>query len=276
MLKQDVQKAIQYIEDAKAVLITAGAGMGVDSGLPDFRGDEGFWRAYPAIKELGVSFEDMADPKWFEKDPYLAWAFYGHRLNLYRDTTPHNGFKMLLDLVKSKNNNYFVYTSNVDGAFQKAGFDEDRVVEVHGSIHHLQCIHNCTKEIWSADDAKIDIDMKNFKALNLIKCKNCQKLARPNILMFNDWAWNSKRTQKQKDRFNRWVKILKKSDTILVIIEIGAGVVIPTIRIKGNTLAKTIKSANLIRINPQNPYINESFGVSFNCGGLDGLELILR
>jgi len=276
MLKESIKKAKKYIEEAQAILITAGAGMGVDSGLPDFRGDEGFWRAYPAIKELGISFEDMADPEWFEKDPHLAWAFYGHRLNLYRDTTPHNGFKMLLDLVKSKNNNYFVYTSNVDGAFQKAGFDEDRIVEVHGTIHHLQCINNCTKEIWSADDIKIDIDMKNFKALNLIKCKNCQKLARPNILMFNDWAWNSKRTQKQTARFNKWVKTLKRNDTNLVIIEIGAGVVIPTVRIKGNTLAKSIKSAHLIRINPQDYYIDESLGVSLDCGGLKGLELILK
>jgi len=276
MLKESIKKAKKYIEEAQAILITAGAGMGVDSGLPDFRGDEGFWRAYPAIKELGISFEDMADPEWFEKDPHLAWAFYGHRLNLYRDTTPHNGFKMLLDLVKSKNNNYFVYTSNVDGAFQKAGFDEDRIVEVHGTIHHLQCINNCTKEIWSADNIKIDIDMKNFKALNLIKCKNCQKLARPNILMFNDWAWNSKRTQKQTARFNKWVKTLKRNDTNLVIIEIGAGVVIPTVRIKGNTLAKSIKSAHLIRINPQDYYIDESLGVSLDCGGLKGLELILK
>ena len=37
------------IEDAEVILITVGAGMGVESGLPDFRGNEGFWRAYPPI-----------------------------------------------------------------------------------------------------------------------------------------------------------------------------------------------------------------------------------
>lgn len=52
-------------------------------------------------------------------NPDVAWAFYGHRLEMYRKTNPHAGFSMLLDLVKSKNNNYFVYTSNVDGHFQK-------------------------------------------------------------------------------------------------------------------------------------------------------------
>ena len=108
MIQENIQKAKKYIEDAPAILITAGAGMGVDSGLPDFRGNEGFWRAYPAIKELGIGFEDMANPEWFEKDPQLAWAFYGHRLNLYKDTTPHNGFDILLNLVQNKLNNYFI------------------------------------------------------------------------------------------------------------------------------------------------------------------------
>jgi len=64
----------------------AGAGMGVDSGLPDFRGDEGFWKAYPPMAKLGIRFSSMANPRWFESDPELAWGFYGHRLNLYRAT----------------------------------------------------------------------------------------------------------------------------------------------------------------------------------------------
>ena len=90
------------IQNADAILITAGAGIGVDSGLPDFRGNEGFWKAYPAIKDLGLYFEEVANPQWFETNPALAWAFYGHRFNLYKNTVPHEGFKMLLDLVATK------------------------------------------------------------------------------------------------------------------------------------------------------------------------------
>ena len=138
-----IEKAKRLLNEADAILITAGAGMGVDSGLPDFRGTKGFWKAYPPIAKLGLDFADMANPKWFDINPQLAWAFYGHRLNLYTDTTPHDGFKMLLELVKTKNDNYFIFTSNVDGQFQKAGFAQDKIYEVHGSIHHLQCTKNC-------------------------------------------------------------------------------------------------------------------------------------
>jgi len=96
MNTEQIIKVQQYIKEADAVLITAGAGMGVNSGLPDFRGNKGFWNAYPIIKDLGISFQGMANPKWFITNPALVWAFYGHRLNLYRDTIPHDGFGMVL------------------------------------------------------------------------------------------------------------------------------------------------------------------------------------
>src|SRR5579859_6259687 len=146
----DLSQAATALRSADALLITAGAGMGVDSGLPDFRGNEGFWKAYPVVKRLGLSFAEMANPQWFENDPELAWAFYGHRLNLYRNTTPHAGFATLLNWARTKPAGYFVFTSNVDGHFQNAGFSPDVIEECHGSIHHFQCTENCTGSIWDA------------------------------------------------------------------------------------------------------------------------------
>src|SRR3954468_13390994 len=107
-------QAADAVRTADALLVGAGAGMGVDSGLPDFRGDEGFWKAYPPYAALGLSFSELANPRWFESDPQLAWGFYGHRLNLYRATTPHAGFSLLADWVRRRPLGGFVYTSNVD------------------------------------------------------------------------------------------------------------------------------------------------------------------
>ena len=66
-ITENLQKAKQLLQEADAIFITAGAGMGVDSGLPDFRGVEGFLEAYPKVRELGLQFEQMANPEWFEK-----------------------------------------------------------------------------------------------------------------------------------------------------------------------------------------------------------------
>jgi NAD-dependent SIR2 family protein deacetylase len=146
-----LRRVVETIRATEALLISAGAGMGVDSGLPDFRGTQGFWRSYPAVAELGLSFEQMANAVWFQNDPCLAWAFYGHRLNLYRQTEPHQGFKQLLEMGSRMKHGCWVFTSNVDGQFQKAGYPLERMVECHGSIHHLQCSRPCGSEIWDAE-----------------------------------------------------------------------------------------------------------------------------
>ena len=276
MNNNNIQQAKQIIKDADAILITAGAGMGVDSGLPDFRGTKGFWKAYPPIEKLGLGFEDMANPKWFATNPLLAWAFYGHRLNLYKNTIPHDGFKMLLDLVKEKNDNYFVFTSNVDGQFQKAGFDIDKIYEVHGSIHHLQCTQNCNDKIWEAKDEYIDVDMDKFEAINIPLCDDCGDIARPNILMFGDWSWNHTRTKTQEQKYYNWLHSLNKRKKKIVIIELGAGTNIPTIRNHGQQLAKSRKNVSLIRINPREFIISKHYGVSIPLGGLDGLQRVCK
>ena len=71
--------------------------------------------------------------------------YIGHRYNLYKDTTPGEHFEILkrfiTDESQSKSESKgFVFTSNVDGQFQKAGFPGDCIVECHGSIHYLQSV----------------------------------------------------------------------------------------------------------------------------------------
>jgi len=271
MQTEFIEKAKKIIEEAEAVLITSGAGMGVDSGLPDFRGNEGFWKAYPVIKELGIGFSKMANPTWFTTNSALAWAFYGHRLKLYRETVPHDGFKLLLDLVKEKQENYFVVTSNVDGQFQKAGFNGEKILEVHGSIHHFQCSQNCKRKIYDAPKEEIEIDMQKFEALTIPLCPECGDIARPNILMFNDWGWNEKRTDQQDYKYRVWLAKIKKERTKLAIIEIGAGTTIPTIRNIGERLSDQLPNATLIRINLREPKVYNEKDVGLEVGGLKGI-----
>ena len=54
--------AADAIRIARVLIITSGAGMGVDSGLPDFRGERGFWNAYPMNERLGLTFVEAENP----------------------------------------------------------------------------------------------------------------------------------------------------------------------------------------------------------------------
>lgn len=262
------ERAAAAIRDADAIFIGAGAGMGVDSGLPDFRGNEGFWRAYPPFAKLGLKFSDLADPKWFTSDPGLAWGFYGHRLNLYRETTPHAGFHLLQKWAAVKDGGLFVFTSNVDGQFQRAGIDDAAVCECHGSIHHLQCLDPCCADIWDADGTNVLID-EQFRAREpLPGCRACNGLARPNILMFGDLTWLSSRSEAQMDRMRVWLGEVRRGK--VVVVECGAGTAIPTVRWQCERVASAY-DAPLIRINPR-----ESFGPSDSISIAEGAATALQ
>ena len=75
-----VQRAAELIANTDALVIGAGAGMGVDSGLPDFRGANGLWTSRRTVRDRPMDIMDLASPQTFETDPALAWGFYGERL----------------------------------------------------------------------------------------------------------------------------------------------------------------------------------------------------
>ena len=254
------------IGQADGLLIGAGAGMGVDSGLPDFRGKDGFWKAYPALARVGINFESIACPGAFHDTPELAWGFYGHRLALYRRTIPHRGFKILRNIADRLRYGAFVFTSNVDGQFQKAGFAEDRIYECHGSIHHLQCLKPCSPEIWQTTfEPEVD-DATGRMISSLPACPECGGFARPNIMMFHDWGWIDHRARIQAKRLTDWRAGLEHP----VLIELGAGVDIPSVRDFSEDQAGF---APLVRINPRAPQIPQpTKGVSIALGAQEAME----
>lgn len=266
-----LDRAARVLSEAEALIITAGAGMGVDSGLPDFRGTEGFWRAYPPIAKLGLSFAQMANPEWFHRDPELAWGFYGHRLNLYRSTRPHEGFAILRDWAERMPLGHFLFTSNVDGQFQRAGFASDRIVEAHGAIDFLQCTRSCGIGIIPADDVEVTVDEARMRARRpLPSCPKCGSLARPNILMFGDWGWDSERQREQGERFVAWWKPL--SEGRVAVVECGAGTAVPTVRSFSESLAES-PCTTLVRINVREPAVpDRSKNLGIAMGARDALR----
>ena len=266
-LEEQFARAADAIRQATVLVITAGAGMGVDSGLPDFRGDQGFWKAYPPYERLGINFVDAANPAHFDRDPAFGWGFYGHRTNLYRNTAPHDGFGMLRGWIERFRLDHFVVTSNVDGQFQKAGFEESRILEVHGSIHHLQCTGPCSLAIWDNQET-IPVDESTMRARSIPACIRCGAVARPNILMFGDYGWISDRTTRQQQRFDTF--LARNRGLRLVVVEMGAGTAIPTIRYLTERLGNHEQGVS-IRINPREPYIPEP-NISLPCGALAGVQ----
>jgi NAD-dependent SIR2 family protein deacetylase len=272
---KDIQRAADLIWQADRLIITAGAGMGVDSGLPDFRGKDGFWKAYPALGREQVDFYRIANPTSFFEQPARAWGFYGHRLHLYRSTVPHFGFEILKRWGEAMPLGYRVFTSNVDGQFQIAGFDESVIHECHGSIHHLQCLGECASGVWSAQDFEPHVAEENCLLINdPPTCPACDEMARPNVLMFGDANWEPLRSEAQRQLEEKWLRTIDDGQKT-VVIEIGAGTAIPSVRHFSQRIIYEF-GGRLIRINPSECTVPSSLDVGIASGCVQALTEIDR
>ncbi|MDO9072765.1 MAG: Sir2 family NAD-dependent protein deacetylase [Rubrivivax sp.] len=264
-----IATAAELIAQADAIAVTAGAGMGVDSGLPDFRGSQGFWKAYPALQASGLQFEDVASPRTFVSAPRTAWGFYGHRLRLYRGTVPHAGFQVLRRWAERMLHGGWVYTSNVDGQFQKAGFDTQRIAECHGSIHRLQCT-GCDAAPWPADTLTPDVDEAACRWLGpLPSCPRCGALARPNILMFSDSGWKEDVAARQERATEAWLRRVRRP----LVVELGAGTAIPSVRRFGHRVIRDF-GGRMLRINPRESAPPTTSDVGLALGAAEALAAI--
>lgn len=267
-----LQHADGLIEQADALVVAAGAGMGIDSGLPDFRGRDGFWRAYPALRASGLDFHEIASPRAFRDTPGLAWGFYGHRLALYRRTRPHAGFALLRHWGSLMQHGCTVFTSNVDGHFQQAGFDADLVHECHGSIHHLQCLQPCCDDIWEAAGFAPEVDEQRCRLLGEPPhCPRCGGLARPNILMFGDDGWLEQRSAAQWARLQGRLAQASRP----VVVELGAGTAIPSVRHFSHAVVQQL-GGRLVRINPDEPEVPTTHDIGLAMGAARALADIAR
>lgn len=288
-----IAAAAAAIASARRIVISAGAGLGVDSGLPDFRGPEGFWRAYPPVAKLGLRFHEMSNPEWFEKDAPLAWGFWSHRTTLYRAAQPHEGYAVLRKWATradacadaaSGMKGHGVFTSNVDGQFLCSGFDARDVYECHGCTRLLQCTDAACAERsgpfpWAKPDDAGDVvpydhDTLRADVSQAPTCAVCGRLARPNVMMFGDWSFCGGTYDAAERRLAAFVKSVDVARDKPVVVEMGAGTAIPTVRHFTESLGQT--GWTVVRVNPREPEIPASVrnGISIAAGAKAALTAI--
>jgi len=125
----DVQAAVAILESARSVVVTTGAGMSKESGIPTFR---------DAPNALWENFnpEDLASRAGFRKNPALVWRWYAERRAMIARAAPHEGHQALARW-EPRFNAFVLLTQNIDGLHAAAG--SRRVVELHGNIFRYKC-----------------------------------------------------------------------------------------------------------------------------------------
>ncbi len=267
IMKEFSFQAVKLIKNADAIAVFAGAGMGVDSGLEQYRGKGGLWTKSIVVNNEKVNYQDLLTHDAFDKTPEQSWAFVASLIEKYTRTIPHKGYTQLLDILKEKE--YFIVTSNCDEHFQKAGFDELRHWECHGSIFNMQCMDILERDIYKTPLLSIDPITQTLIG-GVPKCPKCGLNCRPNMYLFYDWFWVSNNSVAQQIRYNSWQKEIKEKKNKIVAIEIGAGKTIDTIRKTARRF--TNDTIPLIRINPYDFEIENPNEISVGNGAKEFFE----
>jgi NAD-dependent SIR2 family protein deacetylase len=230
--------------------------MGVDGGIPDFRGKTGLW-----TEEKGT-FLKYATGNAFDLYPLEAWNFYISRFLKYKKMTPHRGYYDLLKLV-DLGHDVFSVTSNVDGHFKRSGYDPEKLYEVHGNLEWIQCSKFCCRDILPMPDFT-----ENITSLDgMPHCHKCGSIMRPMVMLFNDPYFYPKFTAEQSARYLDWAANKKN----VLGIEIGAGVAVPSIRNFSQE-----RTTRLIRINPHDHKINRGQDISIVETAVKGIDVIFE
>ncbi|MEU6713334.1 Sir2 family NAD-dependent protein deacetylase [Nonomuraea sp. NPDC046802] len=115
------------------VSVLTGAGISTDSGIPDFRGPQGVWTKNPQAEASATIERYLADPEvrrdtWRARLDHPVW-----------NARPNAAHRALADLERAGLLRALI-TQNIDELHQRAGSSPEKVIELHGTVHRVECL----------------------------------------------------------------------------------------------------------------------------------------
>ena len=219
------ESVTKKLRDARKIVFVTGAGISHGSGIPTFRGKDGLWRNYDAMK--------LATINAFYDNPKLVWEWYNERRKNIFYAEPNLGHKAIFELEKYVK--VIVLTQNIDGLHQRAGSTE--VLELHGSIVKIKC---------TVCDFKSEILTEFTQIPPLCKCGN---VLRPDVVWFGESL--------PQEIWQQAVTHASKCDVMIVV---GTSLAVSP----ANTLPIYAKqnNATLIEINPEETIMSSDMNLS--------------
>ena len=179
-----------FAKSSKRITILTGAGISAESGIPTFRGKEGYW----TIGSKEYHPQEMATYRMFTKQPDEVWKWYLYRMNICKKAAPNQGHFAIAEMEKLFGSRFTLITQNVDGLHLRAGSSLKNTFQIHGNVFYMRCTDECASKIYpipeelSGKEKGGDITETDRK---LLRCPDCGKLARPHVLWFDE-AYNEK------------------------------------------------------------------------------------
>lgn len=185
-MNQDFKKALQdWASGSGRITVLTGAGISAESGIPTFRGPEGYW----TIGSKEYHPQDMATYRMFRQKPEEVWKWYLYRIGVCRKAQPNAGHLALVAMETLFKDRFTLITQNVDNLHIRAGSSLQNTFQIHGNIFFMRCVDECSLTIYPIPEglngkAKgqelTDIERR------LLVCPDCGKGVRPHVLWFDE------------------------------------------------------------------------------------------
>jgi NAD-dependent deacetylase len=190
MASTDLDQAATLAAEAAArpglVIFLTGAGISAESGIPTFRGEEGYW----TVGSREYQPQELARASAFARMPWDIWAWYLYRRGVCRRAQPNAAHAALVALEAHLGERFLLITQNVDGLHRRAG--SARVFAIHGDLERMRCADDCAPgaaAIVPIPDGVPDLargERVSDDARARLVCPRCGGPARPHVLWFDE------------------------------------------------------------------------------------------
>ncbi len=163
----NMDKAIDWILNAKRLVFFGGAGVSTASGIPDFRSSDGIFNI-----KYKYSPEEILSRTFFNRKPEVFYDFYKSKM-IFPHILPNITHKVLVKL-EEKGILSSIVTQNIDNLHQKAG--SKNVIELHGNSYRNKCM-KC-KESYGIEYI--------INSESIPKCPNCGGIIKPEVILYEE------------------------------------------------------------------------------------------
>jgi NAD-dependent deacetylase len=197
------------------ITVLTGAGISAESGIPTFRGPEGYW----TIGSKQYHPQEMATYQMFVQHPEAVWQWYLYRMGVCRDADPNPGHFAVAEMEDRFQDRFTLITQNVDGLHLRAGNSLERTFQIHGNVFFIRCAKGCIEKIVPIPEAlpaKTREDALTETDRQLLVCPDCGGWLRPHVLWFDE-TYNE-----EHYRFVSSLKAARRTELLLVVGTSGA------------------------------------------------------
>lgn len=222
------------------VVALTGAGISAESGIPTFRGAEGFW----TVGSRNYMPQEMATHEMFLRAPEEVWRWYLYRFGVVRHAEPNAGHRALVDLERALGERFTLVTQNIDGLHRRAG--SRRVFTIHGDAAWVRCADGCDVGLLDLPDlgARDHGEPLGDAERRKLTCPQCGGWLRPHVLWFDEYY------DEDNYRMDSTLRAAAAADLLLVVGTSGA----TNLPMQVGELAWR-RGAALVDVNPEeNPF----------------------